>query len=293
MRIVLIGCVKSSAYFLNLLIANRREPVGVVTKERSEVNADYEDLAPICEKHSIPYFYAAHLDDVRSLARIRSWEPDLIYCFGWSQLLKRPVLEIPQIGAVGFHPAALPYNRGRHPLIWALALGLSETASTFFMMDEKADAGGIISQKTIPISTSDDAASLYQKVLYTAGEQVLSFTEEFESGTVRLTPQGEGNTWRKRGVHDGEIDWRMSGEAIYNLVRALTRPYVGAHFTKDGRQIKVWRTEIVRRPGIENLEYGKVLSVKSRTDFLVKAYDTAIHILDCDPIELREGDYLL
>ncbi|MFQ8877714.1 MAG: hypothetical protein ACLR7N_03875 [Roseburia hominis] len=43
-----------------------------------------------------------------------------------------------------------------------------------------------------------------------------------------------GNVWRKRGKRDGEIDWRMSSRAIYNLVRALTKPYVGAHFVYRG-----------------------------------------------------------
>lgn len=37
----------------------------------------------------------------------------------------------------------------------------------------------------------------------------------------------------RRGVLDGQIDWRMSSRAIYNLVRALTRPYPGAHFLTE------------------------------------------------------------
>ena len=36
------------------------------------------------------------------------------------------------MGVLGFHPSELPKNRGRHPLIWALALGLKKSASTFF-----------------------------------------------------------------------------------------------------------------------------------------------------------------
>ena len=38
------------------------------------------------------------------------------------------------------------------------------------------------------------------------------------------------NIWRKRGLKDGIIDWRMSSIGIYNLVRALTKPYIGAIF---------------------------------------------------------------
>ena len=51
------------------------------------------------------------------------------------------------MGILGYHPSLLPFNRGRHPIIWALALGLKETGSTFFFMDENADTGDIVSQK--------------------------------------------------------------------------------------------------------------------------------------------------
>ena len=71
---------------------------------------------------------------------------------GWSRIIGKELLAVPPKGIVGYHPAALPANRGRHPIIWALALGLKETASTFFFMDNGADSGPIISQKSLIIS---------------------------------------------------------------------------------------------------------------------------------------------
>ena len=47
-------------------------------------------------------------------------------------------------------PVGAAANRGRHPLIWALALGLTETGSTYFLMDARADAGPILSQRPSP-----------------------------------------------------------------------------------------------------------------------------------------------
>jgi methionyl-tRNA formyltransferase len=35
----------------------------------------------------------------------------------------------------------------------------------------------------------------------------------------------------------------MSRRAIYNLVRALTHPYIGAHLIYKGEEIKVWRVK--------------------------------------------------
>lgn len=62
---------------------------------------------------------------------ISSLNPDIIYCFGWSKLLSPEIFCLAPKGVIGFHPTKLPHNRGRHPIIWSLVLGLEETASTF------------------------------------------------------------------------------------------------------------------------------------------------------------------
>lgn len=295
LKIVLIGCVNSSALFLRALIERGYPPVGVVTKSKSIFHSDFYDLSSICKAAGIQYQYVTDVNDADSVAFIRSCEPDLIYCFGWSQLLKQEILSIPHMGAVGFHPTKLPHNRGRHPLIWALALGLEETASSFFMMDETADTGALISQKTVPIDYADNAQTLYDKILAVAVSQMLTFTKQFDENCVISLPQSseKGNIWRKRGMRDGEIDWRMSSRAIYNLTRALTKPYPGAHFVKDGTVYHVWRVEEIDGTGLENIESGKVISVESPTGFSVKTYDNVIHVIESDPVELKLGEYLL
>jgi methionyl-tRNA formyltransferase len=187
-------------------------------------------------------------------------------------------------------------NKGRHPLIWALVLGLHKTASTFFMIDEGADSGDIVSQEIVKIDDDDDARSLYDKLCKVARCQVVKLTKQFIDGAVKFCPQDStvGNTWRKRGIADGLIDFRMSGKDIYNLIRALTRPYVGAHFLLEGAEIKVWKSEVITNCSqYSNIEFGKVIKKFSPTSFLVKVGgNSLIKILECEPVELKEGDYL-
>lgn len=56
MKILFIGCVKSSELLLNTLLENNFEISGVVTKSSSIINSDYADLSGICSKHNIPTF---------------------------------------------------------------------------------------------------------------------------------------------------------------------------------------------------------------------------------------------
>lgn len=296
MKILFIGCVKSSYLLLKELIENKKQICGVITKRNNYYNSDFEDLTPLCHKHGIEINYTEDINDVITISYIKKLNPDVIYCFGWSQLLKNEIISCPILGVVGFHPAKLPFNKGRHPLIWALVLGLQETASTFFMIDEKADNGPIISQSNIKISYEDDASILYEKVMEEAQKQVLDFTNKFENNSVEYINQDSaaGNIWRKRGKDDGRIDFRMSANNIYNLVRGLTKPYIGAHFEYKGEEYKVWRCEVVENYDelYDNIEFGKVLEVYSPNSFLVRVGDFLIRITDCDKNDLKAGDYL-
>ncbi len=294
MKIFFIGTVEFSKFALATLVEMEDQIAGVATKADSPFNADFANLIPLCEKTNIPYRLVSNINDDEIIGWIRSLRPDVIFCFGWSELLKRELLHIAPMGVVGFHPAALPQNRGRHPIIWALALGLEETASTFFFMDEGADSGDILSQEFIRIEYSDDAQSLYSKIIDTAMGQIEKFVPELKDGTFKRIPQDhtKANTWRKRTKDDGNIDFRMSSHSIYRLVRGLTKPYVGAHAVYKGIEFKVWKSK-ERKSKALNFEPGKVLAVEDNI-ISVKTGDGSIDFTEHEfKIIPRVGEYLL
>lgn len=298
MKIVFIGCVKFSFMALNHLLSidnSQIDVVGIVTRKSSSFNTDFASLVPIAEKNNIPYFIPEGNDQSGILNWLKTVSPDVIYCFGWSSLFKEPILKLPKLGVVGYHPASLPKNRGRHPIIWALALGLQKTDSTFFFMNEGVDSGDILSQQPLPILGSDDAYTLYQKLIDTACKQISKFTPQLIAGNFKRVAQdhSKANYWRKRKREDGEIDWRMSARCIHNLVRALTRPYVGAHFICNGEEYKVWKTELISEGDeVMKIEPGKILETEGR-EITVKCGEGVLKLIEhnCE-FPLKGGDYL-
>ena len=293
-RIIFIGTVNFSQTILDSLIANGGFVIGVITSEDKKINSDYCDLSVLCDEHSIDCIKIGDINSTDSKNWIRARSPDIIFCFGWSRLLKKEILQIPPMGVVGFHPANLPMNRGRHPLIWALALGLEATASTFFLMDSYADNGEIISQVKVEIKYEDDAASLYAKVAKIAIIQVKEILAMLETGNLNKERQDSSisNIWRKRTQKDGKIDWRMSSRSIYNLVRALTKPYVGAHFSFLGTDYKVWKCKEYGNEEHSNLEPGKLLHAKDGR-LVVKCGHGAIELVETEPhFSHTEAEYL-
>lgn len=295
MKIVFIGCVEFSHSILQHLLSlgPHVDVVGVVTRKKSSLNADFRSLEDIAVAAQIPCFLAEGNNQTDIVDWMKELDPDIVYCFGWSYLLGLQILQVPRLGVVGYHPAALPQNRGRHPIIWALALGLSETASTFFFMNEGADSGDILNQIFVSIDPADDAAGLYIKLTAIAKNQVAEFTLQLAMGNYpRLTQDhSKANYWRKRNKTDGLIDWRMSAVSIYNLVRSLTKPYPGAHCIHNGVEFKIWKTEQAI-DGFENIEPGKVLEIVDR-EIIVKCGEGVLKLISHDFTDLpKEGSYL-
>jgi len=293
MKVVLIGCVEFSLRILEKLIAIDVNIVGVCTKKSSTFNTDFFDLKPLCDLNEVPCLYVGDINSTMSVEWIKNLNPDVIFCFGWSSLIKERILNIAPMGVIGYHPAKLPKNRGRHPLIWALALGLEESASTFFFMDEGVDSGDILSQVDFEITYQDNAQNVYDKAINIALLQIESFVPKLERNSYTRIKQNEqeSNTWRKRHEPDGEINFRMSSRSIYNLTRALTKPYIGAHIKYNEKNISIWMVREIHEVK-KNIEPGKVLTSGGKT-FVVKTYDGAVEIITHDFKKLPEvGEYL-
>ena len=287
MRIVFTGTVDFSRHCLEEVLRMGGDIVGILTleKENAQFNSDYADLGPVADKYGVPIYRIKNINDHGTIAHIKNLDPDVIFVFGFSQLIKKEILDIPPLGCIGAHPALLPKNRGRHPLIWALIEDLKDSGLTFFYLDEGADSGDILWQKTFRITDEDDAGTLYDRIKILATEGIREFLPRLQSGSAPRIPQDHSlaTYWRKRGEEDGEIVWTGTTRQVFNLVRALTRPYVGAHTFKGENRILIWRSRIIPRP--ERIpEYrtagaGEILSEPSPA-FFVRTGDGVLEVME-------------
>ena len=101
------------------------------------------------------------------------------------------------------------------------------------------------------------------------------------------------NTWRKRSIKDGVIDFRMSSTSICNLVRALSKPYIGAHLEYKNQNITVWAVEPdYDEINLEFIEHGKVLNIIDNK-IKIKTGDSSIWITKHEFFELPQiGSYI-
>jgi UDP-4-amino-4-deoxy-L-arabinose formyltransferase/UDP-glucuronic acid dehydrogenase (UDP-4-keto-hexauronic acid decarboxylating) len=171
--------------------------------------------------------------------------PDALVSLYYRRILPRRLLEVPPRGGLNLHGSLLPRYRGRCPVNWVLVNGESETGVTLHAMTPRADQGPIVAQRRIAIDPRETAPTLYRKVVE-AGEQVLldSFLP-WARGETRPVPQDESRATKFGGrrPEDGRFEWTWPARRIDRLVRAVTRPWPGAFFERDGRRFLVWEGE--------------------------------------------------
>jgi methionyl-tRNA formyltransferase len=83
----------------------------------------------------------------------------------------------------------------------------------------------------------------------------------------------------------------MCARSIHNLVRALAKPYVGAHFVAGGKDIKIWKSFVIDAAPA-NAEPGKVLGMHDGAP-VIKCGQGALCLLVTEPSFIPiESSYL-
>jgi methionyl-tRNA formyltransferase len=161
-------------------------------------------------------------------------------------MLGAPLLKAARRGALNMHGSLLPKYRGRAPVNWAILKGERETGATLHYMVERADAGDIVDQQSVPILQDDDAREVFAKVTVAAETILARSLPALIAGTAARTPQRivPGQYFGRRDPADGRIDWSRPALEIHNLVRAVAPPFPAAFAQVGGERWEIHRTRI-------------------------------------------------
>ena len=218
----------------------------------------WHSCAELAAQHGVP----VHTDGVEagSAVRIGALKPAVIYSFSYRHLIHESVLELAPLGAFNLHPSLLPAYRGRAPVNWMLVNGEGEAGVTLHHMVARADAGDVVGQRAVAIDDSDNALTLYHKLVPLGVELIVEMHPKIVAGTAprRKMDVSKGSYFGRRRPEDGRIDWRWSARRIFNLVRAVTHPYPGAFCFVGGRKLLVWEAKIGAENGTRG-EPGRVV----------------------------------
>jgi methionyl-tRNA formyltransferase len=173
------------------------------------------------------------------------WEStkiDLMFAVSWRYLIPAKVYRQPRLGTFVFHDSLLPSYRGFSPTVWSIINGETQTGVTLFQIADNVDEGDIVAQQSIPIGPDDTIAIVMEQVTQGYLSLLEQNLDKLLSGCAARLPQEHSlaTYTGKRLPEDNRIEWSAPTEHIYNLIRAVSKPYPGAYTDLCGRRLRVW-----------------------------------------------------
>lgn len=192
-------------------------------------------------RRGIPVLQPQTLRDPGTQAALRALAPDLMVVVAYGLILPRAVLEIPRHGCWNVHASLLPRWRGAAPIQRAIEAGDSQSGVCLMQMDAGLDTGPVILRQTTPISETDTAGLLHDR-LAELGAQVLADGLGLLRAGIRPipTPQpAEGVTYaHKLDKAEARLDWSQPAAALARKVRAFM-PWPIAEATVAGERLRI------------------------------------------------------
>ncbi len=244
MNVVLFCATRRGALFLDVLA--ELLPKGDLTvfsfKETSEEPPFMEDIRARCEKAGARFFETKRPGSRKWKEWFREHRVDLLFAVSWRYMIPLDIYGQARLGAYVFHDSLLPEYRGFAPTVWSMINGEDHTGVTLFRMAERVDEGEIVDQERVPIGPEEGIGVVMERVTQTYLILLRRNWMGLSSGSVVFRPQDASRATYgcKRLPADNQINWHASTESIYNLIRALGRPYPGAYTYFQDRQLRVW-----------------------------------------------------
>ena len=163
------------------------------------------------------------------------------------RMLPEVVWGMPPMGTINLHGSLLPQYRGAAPINWAIINGEKETGVTTFLLQQQIDTGNILMQERFPITESDNAGTLHDKMKEIGAAVLLQTVQEMANGTLQSKPQNIADEQQlkhapKIFTETCKIDFNKPVEEVFNLIRGLS-PYPAAFTLFNNKKLKIYSAD--------------------------------------------------
>lgn len=280
MKIIFMGTPDFSIPSLKALLESKLDILAVVTApDKQRGRGRIVSFTPVKEfalQNNLPLIQPEMIrNNPQFVDELKKYNADLFIIVAF-KILPEDVFTIPPKGSFNLHASYLPKYRGAAPIQWALISSETETGLTTFKLAEKVDTGNIYLQEKVAIKPADNFETLHDRLSELGSNIVLDTVKLIESGDYVLKEQDDSlaTPAPKITKEIAKIDWNKSANEIYNLVRGLS-PVPGAFFEFGGKQLKVYKTEIVERNDLKSFGINQ-----TKTELIIGCGKNSLKILE-------------
>jgi len=221
-------------------------------------------------------------------------EADVGVVAAYGRILPSWMLEAPRYGCINVHSSLLPKYRGAAPINWAIARGERETGVTIMQMDVGLDTGAILLQRAAPIGDQETAPQLTARLAELGADLLAEALGKLERGELEPRPQNDAEAtyapMLKR--EDGQIDWSLTAQEIYNRWRGFI-PFPGCYTFLNGQRLEILNASA--EPAAAESQPGTVCEVTKDSFAVACGGATRLRIIEVQPSgkrAMRARDFL-
>jgi methionyl-tRNA formyltransferase len=231
-RILFMGTPDFAVESLKALKESGKNIIAVVTAPDKPAGRGRELTESAVKKYALanklPVLQPLKLKDPDLLAQIQSLKPSLIVVVAF-RMLPKTIWEIPPYGTINLHASLLPRYRGAAPINWAIINGESMTGVTTFLIEEEIDTGKILMQQEVPVSETDNAKTLHDKLAAVGATLLIETVDRLMKKDLQATDQ-QSVLKNHAILHPApkifretcRIDWNKPLVNIHNHIRGLS-----------------------------------------------------------------------
>ncbi len=235
------------------------EVVGVVTQPDRPAGRG-KKLRPspvkiVAQEANIPVYQPKSLRKEEMAAPIRAWNPDVIVVAAFGQILRPHLLDSPPHGCLNIHASLLPRWRGASPIQHAILHGDVQTGVCLMQMDVGLDTGPVYVCQAVPITLTETAASLHDKLAEAGATLTAQHLDDILQGKLIAQPQNDEDSTYAPMISkaDGRLDWADTAVNLERRIRAMS-PWPGAFSSWNGKTLKIKEASLAKG----SLPSGKV-----------------------------------
>jgi methionyl-tRNA formyltransferase len=253
LRIIFMGTPEFAVASLKELVENECNVIAVITVPDKPAGRGQKVVAsPVklyAVEQGIPVLQPEKLKSPEFLEELKALQADLQIVVAF-RMLPEVVWNMPKFGTFNLHGSLLPQYRGAAPINWAIINGDQESGVTTFFIEKEIDTGKIIFQEKEPIHPSDNAGTLYDRLMNLGAKLVVKTAHAIQAGNYPQEEQSHSVTLKaapKIFRETCEIKWDMPAEHVHNFIRGLS-PYPASWTTLNGLSCKIFSTTVLEAP---------------------------------------------
>ena len=173
----------SNSFKIGVLVSGRGTNLQAIIDsiEKGELNTEIvvvlsnKKNAPALERAQKKGIETAYLDpkqfinkkeyDLALAGELKNRQVDLVCLAGYMRILNPEFIAMFPDKIINIHPSLLPAFPGLDVQQKAIDYGVKFSGSTVHFVNEEVDGGAIILQAVVPVHSSDDAATLSERIL--------------------------------------------------------------------------------------------------------------------------------